>query len=257
MTSLTFDAWLRRRRMVAESTIDIYEYSLRRIEKHADKHRDEIEMPEVEAFLRNGYSHRSKELALIAFRLYRRYAATHRGIPLDPELLEIRLRKKRRPIQPAFSIEQTRALLEAVRTPVEARIVFPGFYAGLRVGEMVKLDTESFRGELFLVPANKGNESFPVPMHPELICKSDLILQTHPHRHTVYEACKRLRGVVNLPFTPQWLRRTFSQRLRKLGVAGDVIDALLGHSVNSSVLASHYTAVTWEQLVEAVNKLTY
>lgn len=252
----TWHGWLRNRRLVSDSSIEIYELSLRRIEKHAGVGRRELTLQHLERFLQNGYSLQTKHLSLVAFRSHHRWGALQKHWPLNPEVFELKLPKKRKNPRPALSFRQAAILLSCGVTPVDARLIFLGLYAGMRLAEITAVDRYSFQGGLLIVPANKGHETFEVPLHAALAEKRSLILSEQPTREQIRKACLKLRHAVGLPLTPQWLRRTYSQRLRKLGVERTVIEALLGHSRNST-LDQHYVDVAWEEMSEAVSQLHY
>lgn len=102
----------------------------------------------------------------------------------------------------------------------------------------------------------KGGWIHRVPVHRELSARREEILSDWPSRKRLQRACERMRSYLGQPITPHWLRRSFAERLVALKVEREVVGALLGHSARSITVA-HYAAVTWREMVEAINRLHY
>jgi site-specific recombinase XerD len=247
--------WLRRRRLVTDSTIDSYERDIQRLERFAGVRRDDLSLRHVEDFLRNGYSPATKERTFVAFRMRHRWGAIKGRWELDLELMEMRIRKHRAHVRPALTSEQARSLLGLASSPVQIRASHLGLLAGLRLAGMVAVTEREWQGDIIDLTVKGGYEHY-IPVHPLLAARREEILSETPTRKQVQDTLRKLRSAIGSPLSAQWLRRTFDQRLRRLGVEASVRKALIGHSP-TSVEDQHYAAPTWEELVDAMKCLDY
>ena len=261
--------WLRRRRLVSENTIISYETALKRLERHAGYPRDALHLTNLEDYLRSDYSYSCKEQTFVAYRLWHRWGAIHGHWTLDPELVEMRLPKRRKGPQPALTDKQATHLLAAAGrasngrgqshgrgASMEMRLAYLGLYAGLRVSEIVAVGPDEWQGDVISVTV-KGGWIHKIPVHRELARRREEVLSDWTsRRQTMQEACERMRLIVGQPMSPHWLRRTFAERLATLGVEREVIGAILGHS-SQSITVSHYAPVTWTEMAQAIAKLHY
>lgn len=257
--SLTRDwqAWLKRRRLVSDATVVAYECCLRRLEAHSGFQRDELTILQVEDYLRDGnISHATKQQTFVAFMSFHKWGALQAHWSMDPELMDLKVPKVRRGPRPALEAHVARRMLDACETSAQVRLGYLGLYAGLRVGEIARLDVENWSGSVIKMTV-KGGWPHEIPVHPELMARREEILADTPHRRQVQRASTYLRRFADgQEVTPHWLRRTFAQRLAQLGVQREVIGALLGHST-SSITTAHYAPVTFLEMAEAVKKLHY
>lgn len=247
--------WMRRRRLVTEATIATHECSIRRMERHFGIHRDALTLDHALDFMGNGYAPATKQVTWVAFKLRHRWGAIAGKWPLDPEIFEIRIPKKRQRVKPALSVEQARTFLALAVTPSQQRVAGLGLLAGLRLHEMVAVDRDSWQSGIISI-IGKGDWPRDIPVHRLLAPWRATILADHPTRRSLQDACIRTRPILGVDFSPQWLRRTFSQRLRSLGIEPSVRGALMGHAPGS-VMDEFYSPPTWLEMVEAMDRHTY
>jgi hypothetical protein len=89
--------------------------------------RDFLRIGHLEDFLRSdGYGWAAKEQSVIGFRSFHRWGAIAGYWPLDQELVELRLRKRRAVARPCLSDAQAGSLLASARGPVEIQLAFLG-----------------------------------------------------------------------------------------------------------------------------------
>lgn len=240
---------------MAPITVDTYLRARKRIEVHAGVEAQDLSTGDLLSFLSNGYSFACKQQSFVAYRLWHRWGAGRGYWPLDPEVMEIRLRKPPVTTKPALTSIQAAELISSARSPLEHRVLYLGFYQGLRLAQTVAADGRAFRGSV-LTMSTKGGWTLDLPVHPEVQRVLPLILEDSPTRRQIQNAVIRMRERVGLPITTHWFRRTFAQRLRALKVEESIRKALMGHSL-SDVTDTHYSPPTWEELVRGLERLSY
>lgn len=217
---------------------------------------------DLEAFLASDYSWHTKNLGLIAVRMWHRWGAERRFWERDPELLDLKLRRQALPAPKALTLDQARLLISLARSPVEKRIVFLGLYAGLRPGEIREVSSKDWfvtaaGEEVIRVQGKRTSPERDVPVHPRLsMARSELVVVAMTRRQMlrVVRGFREPLGVED--FSAKWLRATFGQALQGLGVERDVISALLGHAVGS-VTATSYVPVSRQERIDAIRRLHY
>lgn len=247
--------WLRRVRLVTESTIISYESDLVRLERYVGLPRHQIQLAHVASFLSNGFSPRTKERTFFSWRMYHRWGAARGLWQLNPEVIETRMRKKRVRVRPALTAAQARVLLHGAMGPVEIRTFYLGLYTGLRLAGICAVDKHSWKGGLISLYV-KANWPLVIPVHQALTARRAEILSVNPSRKQIQGVCHRWRAHLDVPLSPQWLRRTYDQRLRFLRIEASVRHALMGHAP-SSIEDLHYAPPTWEEMVDANARLYY
>lgn len=258
-----FALWLTGRRLVASTTAQDYIRSIHHVARHAGVSPVEIHSHHLDAFLADpALSWHTKSLRLIAVRMWHRWGAGRGEWALEPDIIDTRLRH--RPVSDpcALTLPQTMALLQAARSDLQRRLVYPGLFAGLRPGEIRDLCAArwviglSGSWELRV----QGKQTSPprkVPVHPVLCRLRDDMLSLMPSRKQLLRAARELRDAIDVPdFAPKWLRATFSQALRDVGVERAVIGALLGHS-SLGVTTDSYTGVSRAEMAQALARLPY
>lgn len=249
--------------MVQSSTACDYVRSVRHVASHAGVRAFEIGTPHLEGFLADpDISWNTKSLRHIAVRIWHKWGADRGFWPLSPELMSIRLPRKRRIAQPALDVDQARRVLAWATTPLEKRVAYVGLYAGLRPAEIRDLSpgqwTVGFSGiQKLTVQGKATSPEREVPVHPLLEPLRDEILSIKPSRKQVLKVAEQIREGLGIEgFETRWLRRTFGRALRELGVPREVIGALLGHTP-SSVTEYPYVPVTVKEMSDAIRTLTY
>lgn len=249
--------WLRLRRLLAESTIQSYETSLARLERSAGVDRAELTIDHVVTYLRRSdIPFATRELTFVGFRSWHRWGATEGHWALDPEILEIRLRKPHPRTKPALTVTQARMLLNVADGPVECRALYLGLLQGLRLAAIGEVSESNWVEDGIVKITNKDGHPLELPIHPFVAAKRDLILSDQPHRRRIQRAVERLRVHVGVPMTPHWLRRTFAQRLRSMRAEPSVRAALMGHAP-PTVTDEFYSPPTWNELVDTLQSLHY
>lgn len=258
-----FDHWLTGRRLVAETTAADYIRSIRHVARHAGVSVEKIRSHHLDTFLADPHlSWHTKSLRLIATRIWHRWGAERGCWPIEVDLLDTRLRQRPIPDPNALTLPQVFALLQAARSDIERRLVYPGLLAGLRPGEI--LDLSSARWVIGLsglqelhVQGKRTSPARRVPVHPVLARLRDDILGVAPSRKDLLAAARGLRDPIGVEdFTPKWLRPTFAQALREADVENVIVGALLGHA-RLGVTADNYSPPTMAKMGRALQRLPY
>lgn len=260
-----FVLWLVGRRLVAQSTADDYIRSIRHVSRHSGVPPEELRAVQVEAFLADpSLSWHTKNLRLIAVRMWHRWGALRGRWPFDPDLLDLRLRKQRPPPTPALTLEQAHLLLSVAKSPVEKRLAYPGLLAGLRPSEKRYLSHDQWFVGIggwwrLRVQGKKTSPPREVPVHPLLQHHREEILSVGVvSKHAMGSVVKRWRVALDLPeFTLKWTRRTFAQALKEVDVEDAVIAALLGHSRLGVTRDNYLNGVKRTEMERSVRKLPY
>jgi integrase len=255
-----FVRYLLGRRQVAESTARDYMRGLARFEKETGAGRATISALSLEEFLALPLGWAAKNQTLVAARLYHAWGARRGYWALDPEVSEIRLKRQNGRETRPLTFEDALAILGAVRTPEEKRVVMPGFYAGLRAFEILDIRRTWWvvgvdRTEELRI-LGKGSIYRRIPVHPKLSAVREDVLAGVMTKRQMRSVVESLRERSGVSFTVRALRRTFSERLSRAGVERAVIGHLLGHST-SSVTERHYAPVRWEEALAAIRVLDY
>lgn len=258
-----FHGWLIARRLVAEDTAKDYLRSVYHVARHAGIDPTMIRAVHLEAFLNDpDYSWHTKQLRLIAVRIWHRWGAERQHWPLDPDLMDTKLRKAPKEEPPALTLDQAVQLLRLADSSAKRRIVYPGLLAGLRPREIIDLsDNLWFVGaggiERLWVQGKQTSPRRKVPVHPTLARMKTEILSVRMTRYLFRKTAASLQASLGVEgFTIKWLRATFSQALKERGVERAVIGGLLGHS-NLGVTADHYVPPTLPEMAAALLELPY
>lgn len=157
--------------------------------------------------------------------------------------------------------ETARRLLDAARTPLEIRVVYLGLYAGTRVSESAEMDTCHDKGDRLRF-VGKGSAERDVPIHPELRQVLPVIFSRPPVTlGALGVTMRRLRDRVGActtmgtPATAHALRRTCGTMLYEAGVAWEVADTFLGHTLPGA--GARYIQIGWDRFLNAIERLDY
>lgn len=258
---LTFEQYVRG---VSPATTRLYTHLMGRFVSSAGKERALGDTDAaVERYLaglgRRGYSDHYRAKAFAVLRCFFRWAIERGTLRLNP------MRWMRPPIvnetvKTFLKKAEVLRLLAAVRANEGAHaerdhaIYATMFYAGLRVGEIVRLRPEDVNlAEGWLSVHGKGGREANVPIHPELAAALGRWMRRRPEgvpwlfpsqaRHSphlgqldvvriekvlrdVYAPAAGLAGRV----TPHTLRRSFATELRRRGAPLEHVSRLLRHS---------------------------
>lgn len=258
-----FFQWLIGRRLVKPQTAADYLRHIRRVCRHAGVTFPELRAHHLEDFLSDPrFSWSTKNLGLISVRLGHRWGADRGFWKRDVDLLDTRLRRKRPKARRGLTMEQAHLALSHAHTEIQKKLVLLGLYQGLRLDEMVSIDTgcwveDEFGGFKMLILDSKFDKDREVPVHKVLLPHRDLLLGTATTRKQLQKAAHQLREPVGREdLTPQIFRATFGQTHRNLGTERQVIGELLGHA-QIDVTTTNYAPVTYLEMRRRQDVLAY
>lgn len=84
---------------------------------------------------------------------------------------------------------------------------------------------------------------------------ANIELALHSHHGEIHSK-SNVDALFLFLFSSHTLRRTFGVTMSELGVSRDVIGALLGHAPGSVTVAA-YIPVRWQEMLDAISRLTY
>ena len=202
------------------------------------------------------------------------------GIASNP-FAKIRNRKAEHFRREAFTIEQAKAILEAVRDDVEMRsLIMFALYAGLRLGDCkcIRWENVDFIGNVLRLTTEKTKANVSVPLHPELRnallslgAKRDGFVLASLHSLDKRSVCKRFSEVLRRAgikalsdaenpsgrrrtvYGFHSLRHTFVSMQLNRGVPVSVVQSMVGHSsVHMTMHYSHSSREAQRSAVEAI-----
>lgn len=257
------DFWrYERGRNLSERSIKTYLWALRIITRSTGKEVWELSPPDLMLFMETSpYPPRTTAQIIAAAKQGHKWAAV-RGLCRLNGVMAVSPPKipKSKPNSPV-SLETARKLLESARTPYEIRLVFLGLYAGTRVSESAAMDTSHDHGDRLRF-FGKGDQERDVPIHPELRERLPIIFSTSPPTlGTLGVTMRRLRDRVGAATTTgalataHALRRTCGSTMYGNGIAWEVADTYLGHTLPGA--GARYIEIGWGRLVQAMESLDY
>jgi site-specific recombinase XerD len=231
-----------------------YENSLRCLERFLDKPAEGADSDDLRRFIRESPLHpTTKNGVMVGMKAFHRWGVLEKEWPLS-SIAEVPGPKLIHNPKECLTTAEAATLLQVVRRPNEARLLCLGLYGGLRVGEMVRIDAESWRDDRLRF-VGKGRKTREVPVLPELAAKRDLILSRTSSDSALKQVVRTLVYLTGIQFSSHTLRRTFATHLSEDGVPREVVGALLGHAPASTT--EIYAPVRWTEKLDAMDMLSY
>jgi integrase/recombinase XerD len=241
-------------RNLSPMTAYTYENSLRRLERFLGKPAETFTSDDLRRFLRESPLHpQTKNSSAVGMKAFHRWGSLEGEWPLNG-ISEVPGPKVIHDPKECLTTVEARTLLQVVRRPNEARLLFLGLYAGLRVGEMARVDADCWRDDRLRF-VGKGRKTREVPVLPELAAKRELILSRGSSDSSLKQVVRSLVYLTGIQFSSHTLRRTFAVHLSEDGVPREVIGALLGHAPAS--VTETYAPVRWAEKLDAMDMLSY
>jgi integrase len=243
----------------SRSTAWTYEQSLQRVERWTGKEIEALTSTDVRRFIRESEYHPStKNGALVAVKAYLRFGLLEGWA--DPgrsmQILAIRGPKRRRRLKRPLTIEESRRLLDACRTPNEHRVVRLGLFQGFRISDSANVGPEDVWEDRWMFTSVKGDKPLELPIHPELLPYLDLIFSRSPTRDVLKTTVRSLAHYTGIAHTSHTYRHTFSRRLDDGGVQDGVAIELLGQE-QQTTYRKHYAGVSWDRMESGLLVVTY
>lgn len=258
-----FFSWLLGRRQVTRSTATDYVRNLHRVARYSGVSPTDIRFIHIETYLSDPEKKwNTKNLALISVRMFHRWGAVRGYWELDPDLLEIRLRKNRPAAKEGLTLAEARALMAHADTPVRRRLVYPGLFAGLRTSENADLLPSRWTlgvggVEMLTIADSKFGKTRKIPVHAALTARREELLATIVTEKVLRKTAREMREDIGRDdLTPQLLRVTFGQTMSDCGTERPVIGEILGHA-QTSVTVTNYVPIRLSEQVVAMRTLDY
>jgi integrase len=241
------------------STAFAYDNHVEAIESFVGKPTWELDVDELRWFLREcGLHAATKRGRLVGLRAYIRFLLLEGRIDSQraAALLAVRGPKIKRRMRRPMTVEEMRSVLDACRTPLDYRVVYPGAFQGLRVSDSAILEDAHFLDDRLAFTSVKTGKWLEVPLHEELARVKNMILSRSTTAGALKSRCQSLSHYTGIPFSTHTLRRTFARRHDDLGTQEGVVIELLGQE-QVTVYRRHYAAVSWVAMTEAQARLSY
>lgn len=172
-----------------------------------------------------------------------------------------------------FSLEEISILWRYKENPYYQMILIL-IYTGVRIGELLSLKKENvyLDKQYFIVIKSKtqnGVRKVPIadnilPFFQKWIntSKIDFVFTTLDNKTLTYSNYRDsyfdpIMQYHNFSYTPHCCRHTFISLMMQAGVNHTIIKQIVGHKRVMSITESIYTHFTNENLIDAVNKITY
>lgn len=239
-----------------QSTADAYGWRWSRLERYFGKRVDEIDSDDLRNLKRSSpFQPATVKGFIVAMHVFDQWAKLvelpHRnGVSL------VKVPRQSPSIPNPLATWRVRAILDACRRPLEYRVTYPGFYAGLRIGESADLCGPMWGEDGVLrFEGEKNGRGREVPVHPELERVKWKILASLPtDTSTLQRVVRRLRQRVGFHFTSHQFRDTFATQLEEGDIERHVLKELLGHAGD---VTSGYALVSLRKKRRAVLSANY
>lgn len=235
-------------------TVRTYVFSILRIERAIGKRIGDVVVMDVVLFRSLDLPPSTTQLTITAVKAYHRFGIERGYWDSSSGVMFVASPKRERNPSPWLTPSDAAALLEAVRTPVQARLCYLGLYAGCRVSESAAMGPDNLLGDR-LSFVGKGRKRREVPLHPELASQLPRIFGYQVKNERRLQDCRRLMiKRTGIAFHPHMLRSTFAHVLEEADVDHDVRAALLGHA---ATVTMGYSGVSWRRKQDAISRLHY
>ncbi|HSA06814.1 MAG TPA: tyrosine recombinase [Candidatus Gastranaerophilales bacterium] len=240
---------------------------------------------QINRFIINSYIKKLKDSSYISTSITRKIASlrgwfrwmvSNELIDHDPTLSveQLKLDKK---LPKVLTIAEMEKIFSQNSLGIETILIELLYAAGLRVSELVNLDTNSINFENeFLKCFGKGSKERIVPLGKNTIKKlkiymkqRDLIIKTNKAntialfinekaqritRQDVYKKVSRFGQAINKHITPHTIRHSFATHLLENGADLRVVQELLGHSdVSTTQLYTHVSKKRLKDVYFSIN----
>jgi site-specific recombinase XerD len=249
-----FNEYLIHERNLSPMTAYTYENNLRCIERFVGKDAATIGPNDLRRFLRESPLHpQTKNGVAVGMKAFHRWGALEELWPLNGIASVAGPRLIKNP-KSSLTTDEANALLKVVTRPNEVRLVYLGLYAGLRVGEMARVDEGAWLEDRLRF-MGKGRKVRDVPVHPALEAKRETILARTTTDSTLKQVVRSLVYATGIEFSSHSLRRTFAVTLSEARIPREVIGSILGHAPLS--VTETYAPIRWTEKLEAMDTLSY
>ena len=246
----------------AERTAEGYLYGIQAVSRLCGKPAHKINSDDLRLAKRApGYAASTKQTWVVATRRFHAWGAME-GYWERNGIMDITTPRSKPKKRPPVSIPTAQRILQACETPIQFRVAYLGLYAGCRIMESAAMRPENWKQDR-LYFMGKGGKWRSVPIHPELARVRPEIDKLQPSStgvcHSAWARFRDRLGFKNIygePAIPHALRKTFGTEVYGEGkVAAEVVSELMGHA--QSITMDIYVAVSWTQMVAAIDQLDY
>lgn len=151
---------------------------------------------------------------------------------------------------PPVSRGEARVLQGSCRRPLEFRLIFPGLFAGMRIGNSALLEGPMWKDGWLDFKNEKTRRKQRVPVHPKLAAVMWDVLASRPtDTSTLQRVKRRLEKRTGVRFVSHQLRRRFAASLYDNGNPDEVVKDLLGHKGDVTRL---YAPVSDQRKLDAI-----
>jgi integrase len=230
---------------------------LRSWERVAGKPVTEITSLDVLSYLEHnplGHAGNTRKGMLSAIQAFHRYEAAYQLKTLNGicDIATPSIADEDSP--PPLPLRFVRPLMEACSRPLEYRVIYGGFFLGLRIGESGYLHGAMWSDGCIWIKGEKTNRTRTIPVHSELD-KVMWNLLAHPPTDaaTMQRVKRRLAKRTGISFVSHQLRKRFAQSLADAGVDKGTRADLLGHRTVDDL----YATPSLSTLRDAISRLAY
>ena len=131
---------------------------------------------------------------------------------------------------------------------------------GFRLSELKSLSAQSYNQaqQTLHLPTTKNGKPHTIPVPKQLQLVLDRLLLNNPVRFLsghIHNYASIISKKIGVDFSCHDLRRTFATHAARIGISPYMIKSLLNHSQSSDVTKIHYVHLSYQDLIEAIQKI--